>query len=101
MPEPVQAIEGVPFAFAAAIAPTLGGELETTTVRAVRHGPDAISVELEAVCSVGVTFWSSGETEMTWHETEDADEAQIQQYQISSLAALNQFLYDLRVRLHG
>ena len=94
-------IESLPFAFAASIAPALGGDLETTTIRAVRHGADAISLEIEAGRSVGVTYWSHGEIEMTWWDGEAREEGHMQHYSIGSGASLNEFLYDLRVRLHG
>ncbi len=101
MTEGPPAIESVPFAFAASIAPALGGDLETTTVRAVRHGADAISLEIEAVRNVGLTFWSHGEIEMTWWDGDAEDEGHMQHYAIDSGASLDEFLYDLRVRLHG
>jgi hypothetical protein len=101
MTEGPPAIESLPFAFAASIAPALGGDLETTTVRAFRHGADAISLEIEAVRNVGVTFWSHGEIEMTWWDRAGEDEGQMQHYAIGSGASLNEFLADLRVRLHG
>jgi hypothetical protein len=94
-------IGSLPFAFAASIAPALGGDLETTRVRAVRHGADAISLEIEAVRNVGLTFWAHGEIEMTWWDPTGEDEGQMQHYAICSGASLDEFLYDLRVRLHG
>jgi hypothetical protein len=101
MIEDPPAIESLPFAFAASIAPALGGDLETTTVRAVRHSADAISLEIEAVRSVGVTFWSHGEIEMTWSDRAAEEAGHMQHYAIGSGSSLNEFLYDLRVRLHG
>ena len=101
MTEGPPAIKSVPFAFAASIAPALGGDLETTTVRAVRYGADAISLEIEAVCNVGLTFWSHGEIEMTWWDEAAEGEGHMQHYAIDSGSSLDEFLYDLRVRLHG
>jgi len=102
MAEGPPAIESLPFAFAASLAPALGCDLETTTVRAVRHGAEAISLEIEAVRNVGLTFWSHGEIEMTWWDGTAEGEGHMQHYSIaSSGGSLDEFLYDLRVRLHG
>ena len=100
MLESVQSIESLPFAFAAAIAPALDGDLETTTVRAIRHSADTISLEIEAVCNVGLTFWASGAAEMTWEDPDSPDVSRLQNYTLDTTRAMEEFLHDLRIRLH-
>jgi hypothetical protein len=101
MPRAEPDIESLPFAFAAAVAPTMEGELQTTTVRALRHGPGVISLEFEGNRSVGLTIWSNGNAEMTWMDGPAGSRPRIQQYVICSEAELDLFLHDLRLRLHG
>ena len=101
MPRAEPDIEGLPFAFAAALAPTKEGELQTTTVRALRHGSGAISLEVEGTRSFGLTIWSNGNAEMTWMDDPAGSRPQIQQYVICSEIELDAFLHDVRKRLHG
>jgi len=101
MPRTYPDIESLPFAFAAALAPAEDGELRTTTVRALRHGPEAISLELEGVHSVGLTIWSNGSAEMTWMDGPADSRPQLQEYVIRSDHELAAYLHDLRIRLHG
>lgn len=94
-------IGGLPFAFAAAITPAESGTPRTTTVRAMRHGPTAISLEMEGTNSLGLTIWANGNAEMTWPEGTGGTRPNLQQYVICSDTELDAFLHDLRVRLHG
>ena len=101
MPRTNPDIESLPFAFAASLAAAEGGEVRTTTVRALRHGPEAISLELEGVYSVGLTIWSNGSAEMTWMDGPAGSRPQLQEYAIRSDDELAAYLHDLRIRLHG
>jgi hypothetical protein len=93
-------LQEVPFAFAAAIAPALGSNVSETTVRSLRHSADAISLEVEAARSVGLTVWTDGSAEMTW-KRDGVDMPELQTYHLTSAMDLHRFLLDLRVRLHG